>query len=63
MIKKIEPDYTNYDYNSTMPLYCDPADLTDKHKELLTESKVFCILPWIHMHAFPDGRAYPFFFL
>ena len=43
MIKKIEPDYTNYDYNSTMPLYCDPADLTDKHKELLTESKVFCI--------------------
>ena len=59
MIKKIEPNYTDYDYNSTMPLYCDPADLTDKHKELLTESKVFCILPWIHMHAFPDGRAYP----
>ena len=25
----------------------------------LTESKTFCILPWIHLHAFPDGRAYP----
>lgn len=59
MIQKIKPNYNNYDYNSTMPIYCDPADLTDKHKNLLTESKVFCILPWIHMHAFPDGRAYP----
>lgn len=22
-------------------------------------SKTFCIMPWIHLHAFPDGRAYP----
>jgi hypothetical protein len=58
-IKKTNGNFKNYDYNSTMPLYCDPTDLTAKHKELLTESKVFCILPWIHMHAFPDGRAYP----
>ena len=59
MIKKIKPDYNSYDYNSKMPLYCDPSDLTERHKELLTKSKVFCMLPWIHMHAFPDGRAYP----
>jgi len=26
---------------------------------LLTESKSFCMLPWIHLHAWPDGRAYP----
>lgn len=58
-IKKTKPNYENYDYNSTMPIYCDPADLTERHKELLTKSKTFCILPWIHMHAFPDGRAYP----
>ena len=25
----------------------------------MTHSKTFCILPWIHLHAFPDGRAYP----
>jgi organic radical activating enzyme len=58
-IKKTKGNFENYDYNSTMPIYCDPADLTERHKELLTKSKVFCILPWIHMHAFPDGRAYP----
>jgi len=22
-------------------------------------SETFCILPWIHLHAWPDGRAYP----
>ena len=25
----------------------------------LKESKVFCMLPWVHMHAFPNGQAYP----
>lgn len=58
-IKKIKPNFENYDYNSLMPLYCDPTDLTEHHKELLTKSKSFCMLPWIHMHAYPDGRAYP----
>jgi organic radical activating enzyme len=23
------------------------------------ESDTFCMLPWIHLHAWPDGRAYP----
>ena len=58
-IKKTKGNFENYDYNSTMPIYCDPNDLTERHVELLTKSKTFCILPWIHMHAFPDGRAYP----
>lgn len=26
---------------------------------LLKRNKAFCILPWIHMHAWPDGRAMP----
>lgn len=30
----------------------------DKQK-LLKEDNAFCILPWIHMHAWPDGRALP----
>ena len=35
------------------------SQMTDREKELLTTSESFCILPWIHLHAFPDGRAYP----
>jgi radical SAM protein with 4Fe4S-binding SPASM domain len=26
---------------------------------LLKESKTFCIYPWIHIHAYPTGEAYP----
>ena len=33
--------------------------MTSKQKELLIESEAFCMLPWMHIHAFPDGRAYP----
>ena len=33
--------------------------MTPKQKELLIESESFCMLPWMHLHAYPDGRAYP----
>jgi radical SAM protein with 4Fe4S-binding SPASM domain len=26
---------------------------------LLIDSESFCMLPWMHLHAYPDGRAYP----
>lgn len=48
-----------YDYLSLKPLHTDFETLTDKQKYRLTKSKTFCMLPWVHMHAFPDGRAYP----
>ena len=25
----------------------------------LNNSKTFCMMPWVHMHAFADGRVYP----
>ena len=48
-----------YDYLSRMPFYIDKDQLTEKQYERLVESKHFCMMPWMHMHAFPDGRAYP----
>jgi MoaA/NifB/PqqE/SkfB family radical SAM enzyme len=32
---------------------------TPKQYNLLTESKHFCILPWIHIHGSSTGEAYP----
>lgn len=49
----------NYDYKSLLPLSIDKELLTEDQLYKLTKSKVFCMLPWVHMHAFPDGRAYP----
>jgi sulfatase maturation enzyme AslB (radical SAM superfamily) len=28
------------------------------NKELLKESKRFCLIPWIHMHTWPNGNTY-----
>jgi radical SAM protein with 4Fe4S-binding SPASM domain len=48
-----------YDYLSRLPLYGKDKEFTQDQLYKLTESKTFCMLPWTHMHAFPDGRAYP----
>ena len=48
---------TQYKYNSTDLVR--PVDLTDRERFLLTESRTFCIYPWIHLHAYPTGEAYP----
>lgn len=48
---------TQYQYNSTD--LARPTELTDRERKLLTESKTFCIYPWIHLHAYPTGEAYP----
>lgn len=51
--------YKKYDYNARAPYFIERDKLTDEQWQRLTESKTFCMLPWMHLHAFPDGRAYP----
>ena len=48
-----------YEYGAKEPEKLKIKDMTPKQKELLIESESFCMLPWMHLHAFPDGRAYP----
>lgn len=48
---------TQYKYNSTDLVR--PTELTQHEEFLLKESKTFCIYPWIHLHAYPTGEAYP----
>ena len=48
-----------YDYTARAPYFIKKDKLKSEHWKLLTESKTFCMMPWVHMHAFPDGRAYP----
>ena len=56
---KQENPYDNYDYGAKEPVELKIADMTARQKDLLIDSKTFCMLPWLHIHAFPDGRAYP----
>jgi len=46
-----------YKYNSTDLV--KPMELTEREEFLLKDSKTFCIYPWIHLHAYPTGEAYP----
>jgi organic radical activating enzyme len=48
---------TQYQYNSAD--LAKPVDLTEREEFLLKDSKTFCIYPWIHLHAYPTGEAYP----
>jgi radical SAM protein with 4Fe4S-binding SPASM domain len=46
-----------YKYNSSDLV--KPIELTEREEFLLKDSKTFCIYPWIHIHAYPTGEAYP----
>ena len=48
-----------YEYGAKEPEKLKIKDMTPREKELLMESDTFCMLPWMHLHAYPDGRAYP----
>ena len=48
-----------YQYNSTDLVKKPMSELSSFEHELLTQSKTFCIYPWIHLHAYPNGTAYP----
>jgi len=49
----------NHNYTSRIPIRADFQAMSQRHKDLLTTDDHFCLIPWLHMHAFPDGRAYP----
>lgn len=51
--------YKNYDYMARAPYFIKRTELSEKEWERLTQSNHFCMMPWVHMHAFPDGRVYP----
>lgn len=57
--KQQDDYYKNHHYHTRKPVYISEDDLRPDQLDRLTRSDVFCMIPWIHMHAFPDGRAYP----
>ena len=48
-----------YQYGSINPIKVNLNDLTHREQFLLTESKTFCMYPWMHLHVYPTGQAFP----
>ena len=46
-------------YEDKLPKKINLKDLTALEKLHLLDNKVFCMLPWTHIHAYPNGDAYP----
>jgi len=59
MNDEVKKYYENYDYNSRRPMSIPLEDLRKDQADRLMKDEVFCILPWIHMHGWPTGEAYP----
>jgi radical SAM protein with 4Fe4S-binding SPASM domain len=57
--KATDKYYQRHNYHTRKPVYISEEELRPDQLDRLTKSDVFCMIPWIHMHAFPDGRAYP----
>lgn len=49
----------NYNWKDRIPNYVKLEDLTEKQQFRLMESENFCMLPWLHLHSWPDGSAFP----
>jgi len=56
---KTDKYYETYDYNSRRPVQIELETLREDQQKRLIESKVFCMIPWTHIHGFPTGEAYP----
>jgi radical SAM protein with 4Fe4S-binding SPASM domain len=50
---------SNYNWKDRIPNYIKIDSLNEDQRHKLIDSDTFCMLPWIHLHAWPDGRAYP----
>lgn len=57
--KQQDEYYKNHHYHTRKPVYISEDKLRPDQLDRLVKSDYFCMIPWIHMHAFPDGRAYP----
>jgi radical SAM protein with 4Fe4S-binding SPASM domain len=51
--------FENYNWKDRVPVYIKLEELSEQQQQRLIKSDNFCMLPWIHLHAWPDGRAYP----
>lgn len=56
---KTKVPFRDYKWNERTPVYISEEDLTEQQRYRLMQSEHFCMIPWIHMHAWPTGEAYP----
>ena len=59
MSDELKKYYETYDYSARTPVAIGLDDLREDQRSRLIESERFCMLPWLHLHGWPTGEAYP----
>ena len=54
-----ENNLSRYNWKDRVPNYIKIENLNQQQQHRLMHSENFCMIPWIHLHGWPDGRAYP----
>lgn len=49
----------NYRWQDREPVRIPITQLTDQQRHRLIDSEHFCMMPWTHIHGWPDGKAFP----
>lgn len=52
-------EYSRYNWKDRIPIRIRVEDLSEQQQHRLIHSDKFCMLPWLHLHSWPDGSAYP----
>jgi organic radical activating enzyme len=56
---KVRNPHHNFKWNERTPVYINADELTKDQQYKVIESDNFCMIPWIHIHGWPTGEAYP----
>lgn len=59
MTEQTKNPFSNFKWNERAPVFIKKEELTDQQWHQVVESEHFCMMPWIHLHAWPTGEAYP----
>lgn len=50
---------SKFNFSKRDPVYVDQNTLRPDQSHRLMDSDVFCMIPWVHLHGWPTGEAYP----
>jgi sulfatase maturation enzyme AslB (radical SAM superfamily) len=59
MTEKEKSPFANFKWNERTPVFVKKEDLRADQWQRVVESDNFCMIPWIHLHGWPTGEAYP----
>jgi len=59
MTEQNKNPFRDFKWDERSPVFISREELRQDQWRRVVESEHFCMIPWIHLHAWPTGEAYP----